>query len=112
MDYVPTDEILDALAPKIGIQYLFNLGIELGLCAVHLKNIQYQYQRDPVKPLIQVLYDWRNETTVKATLGVLEQALVNIGKGAMCLETVVKEIGVEKRHISGKHDAEGALSKP
>jgi hypothetical protein len=49
------------------IQYLFNLGIELGLCAVYLENLQYQYQRDPVKPLIQVLYDWRNDTTVKAT---------------------------------------------
>jgi hypothetical protein len=28
-----------------------------------------------------------------------------------CLETVVKEKGVEKRHISRKQDADGALSK-
>ena len=111
MDYVPTDEILDALAPQIGIQYLFHLGIELGRCAVDLENLQYQYQGDPVKPLIQVLYDWRNGTTVKATLGVLQQALVNVGRGVMCLETVVEEKGVEKRYISRKQDAEGALSK-
>jgi hypothetical protein len=58
-----------------------NLGIELGLGAVYLKNVQHQYQRDPVKPLIQVLYDWRNDTAVKATLGVLEQALINVGRG-------------------------------
>jgi hypothetical protein len=37
---------------------------------------------------------------VKATLGVLEQALVNVGRGAMCLKTVVETIGVEKRHNS------------
>ena len=111
MDYVPTDEILDALAPQIGIEHFFNLGIELGLGAVYLKNVQHQYQRDPVKPLIQVLYDWRNDTAFKATLGVLEQALVNVGRGVGCLETVVKEKGVEKRYISRKQDAEGALSK-
>jgi len=110
VDYVPTDEILDALAPEIGIKS-FNLGIELGLRAVDLERIQYQYQHDLVKQTKQVLYDWRNDTTVKATLGVLEQALVNIGRGAMCLKTIVEHIGVEKRHISRKHDAEGALSK-
>jgi hypothetical protein len=57
VDYVPTDEILDALAPQIGIEHFFNLGIELGLGAVYLKNVQHQYQREPVKPLIQVLCD-------------------------------------------------------
>jgi hypothetical protein len=36
---------------------------------------------------------------------VLEQALVNVGRGVMCLETVVKEKGVEKRHIFLKQDA-------
>jgi hypothetical protein len=99
MDYIPTDEILDALAPEIGI-ISFHLGIELGLRAVDLEEIQYRYQHDLVKQTTQVLYDWRNNTTVKATLGVLEQALVNIGRGAMCLETVVESIGVEKRHNS------------
>ena len=53
-----------------------------------------------------MLYDWRNDTTVKATLGVLEQALVNAGCEASCLEKVVEEKGVSR-----KHDAEGALSK-
>ena len=110
MDYVPTDEILDALAPEIGIKS-FNLGIELGLRAVDLERIQYQYQHDLVKQTKQVLYDWRNDTTVKATLGVLEQALVNIDRGAMCLQTVVEHIGVEKRHIFRQNDAIGALSK-
>ena len=105
MDYVPTDEILDALAPPIGIKS-FNLGIELGLHAFDLERIQKDYQHDLVKQTRQILYKWRNDTTVKATLGVLEQALVNIGKGAMSLEKVVEEIGVSR-----KHNAEGALSK-
>jgi hypothetical protein len=48
------------------------------------------YQHDLVKQAKQVLYDWRNDTTVNATLGVLEQALFNVGRGAMCLKTVVE----------------------
>ena len=51
-----------------------------------------------------MLYDWRNDTTAKATLGVLEQALVNVGRGAMCLKTVVETIGFEKRHNS-RHES-------
>jgi hypothetical protein len=99
MDYIPTDEILDALASEIGIKS-FHLGIELGLCAVDLEIIQFRYQKDLVKQTKQVLYDWRNNTTVNATLGVLEQALVNVGRGALCLKTVVEKIGVEKCHNS------------
>ena len=38
MEYIPTDEILDALAPEIG-KISFNLGIELGLRAVDLERI-------------------------------------------------------------------------
>ena len=94
-EYIPTDEILDTLAPEIGI-ISFQLGIELGLRAVELEGIQYRYQHDLVKQTKQVLYDWRNDTTVNATLGVLEQALINVDRGAMCLETVVENIGVEK----------------
>jgi hypothetical protein len=41
MEYIPTDEILDALAPEIGI-ISFHLGIELGLRAVDLERIQYR----------------------------------------------------------------------
>jgi hypothetical protein len=95
MEYIPTDEILDALAPEIGM-ISFHLGIELGLRAVDLENIQYRYKHDLVKQTKQVLYDWRNDTSVNATLGVLEQALVNVGRGAMCLKIVVENIGVEK----------------
>jgi hypothetical protein len=105
VDYVPTDEILDALAPLLGIQS-FNLGIELGRHAFDLEIIQSDYQRDLEKLARQVLYKWRNDMTVKATLGVLQQALVNVGRGVMCLETVVEKIGVSR-----KHNAEGALSK-
>jgi hypothetical protein len=68
----------------------------LGLRAVDLENIQYRYKHDLVKQTKQVLYDWRNDTSVNATLGVLEQALVNVGRGAMCLKIVVENIGVEK----------------
>ena len=99
MEYIPTDEMLDALTPEIGI-ISFHLGIELGLRAVDLERIQYRYQHDLVKQTKQVLYDWRNDTTVKATLGVLEQAFGNVDRGAMCLKTVVENIGVEKRHNS------------
>ena len=53
-----------------------------------------------------MLYVWRNDTTVKATLGVLEQALVNVGRGAMCLKTVVETIGFEKRHNSRQESIE------
>jgi hypothetical protein len=97
MEYIPTDEIVDALAPEIG-KISFHLGIELGLRAVDLERIQYRYQHDLVKQTKQMLYEWRNDTTVKATLGVLEQALVNVDRGAMCLKTVVDTIGVDKRH--------------
>jgi hypothetical protein len=41
MKYIPTDEILDALAPEIGI-IAFHLGIELGLCAVDLERTWYR----------------------------------------------------------------------
>jgi hypothetical protein len=95
MEYIPTDEILDALAPEIG-KKSFHLGIELGLSAADLEDIQHRYQHDLGKQTTQVLCKWRNDTTVNATLGVLEQALVNVGKGAMCLKTVVENIGVEK----------------
>jgi hypothetical protein len=50
-----------------------------------MTELQHQYQREPVKPLIQVLCDWRNDTAVKATLGVLEQALDNVGRGGIIL---------------------------
>ena len=102
MDYVPTDEILDALAPEIGIKKLYHLGIELGLNVTWVENIEDNCHA--VERLSQVLYKWRDGTTGKATLGVLEQALENIGKGTMCLETVVRDKGVKKRHISRKHD--------
>jgi hypothetical protein len=42
---------------------------------------------------------------------VLEQALINVGRGVMCLETVVKKCVLPERCISRKRDAEGALSK-
>jgi hypothetical protein len=105
VDYVPTDEIIDALALQIG-KIALNLGIELGLDAYDLEIIQNDYQRDLVKQTRRVLYDWRNDKTVKATLGVLAQALINVGRGATCLEKVVEEKGVSR-----KHNAEGALSK-
>jgi hypothetical protein len=50
VDDVPTDEIIDALAPQIG-KKAFNLGIELGLQAFDLERIQNDYQRDLVKQL-------------------------------------------------------------
>jgi hypothetical protein len=72
----------------------------LGLCEVDLERIQYDYKHDLVKQTQQVLYEWRNDTTVKATLGVLGQALDNVGIGTMCLKRVVEHIGVEKLYNS------------
>jgi hypothetical protein len=42
LDAYPTDEILDALAPLVGLKS-FHLGIELGLNVELLQTIQYNH---------------------------------------------------------------------
>ncbi|CAG2234059.1 unnamed protein product [Mytilus edulis] len=90
LDCIPTDEILDKLAPKIG-KMVFQLGTELGLSIADLENI------DKCSPNLtaqnkEVLFTWRKDRSVKPTIRVIKQALVNIRKGVRCLEEVVKNI--------------------
>ncbi|CAG2197119.1 unnamed protein product [Mytilus edulis] len=90
LDCIPTDEILDKLAPQIG-KMVFQLGTELGLSIADLENI------DKCSPNLtaqnkEVLFTWRKDRSVKPTIRVIKQALVNIRKGVRCLEEVVENI--------------------
>ncbi|XP_076081055.1 uncharacterized protein LOC143051962 [Mytilus galloprovincialis] len=90
LDCIPTDEVLDKLAPQIG-KMVFQLGTELGLSIADLENI------DKCSPNLtaqnkEVLFTWRKDRSVKPTIRVITQALVNIRKGVRCLEEVVKNI--------------------
>ncbi|CAC5377384.1 unnamed protein product [Mytilus coruscus] len=93
LDCIPTDEIVDTLASKIG-QKFFQLGIELGLSFEDLETIQENHRGDLAAQNKKVLYEWRKDRTVKPTIGVLAQALVNIGRGAKCLEDIIKDVDV------------------
>lgn len=109
MDCIPTDVILDRLAPQIG-QVFFQLGVELGLPIATLENIQNDTNHRLPAQNWEVLFTWRKDnTTVKPTIRVLLQALVNIRKGARCLEEIMKDIDKETptaslaRNIEGKN---------
>ncbi|CAG2247617.1 unnamed protein product [Mytilus edulis] len=91
LDCIPSDEILDRLAPLIG-KIVFQLGIELGLSVEDLESIKEKCDRDLTAQNKEVLFTWRKDRTVKPTIRVLEQAFVNIGKGARCLKEVVKDV--------------------
>ncbi|XP_076116850.1 uncharacterized protein LOC143084323 [Mytilus galloprovincialis] len=91
LDCIPTDEILDKVAPLIG-NMVFQLGTELGLLVTDIENIKVKYNRDSPAQNKEVLFTWRKDRRVKPTLRVLEEALVNIGRGANCLENVVKDV--------------------
>ncbi|XP_076116488.1 uncharacterized protein LOC143083957 [Mytilus galloprovincialis] len=91
LDCIPSDEILDRLAPLIG-KVVFQLGIELGLYVEEIENIKEKCDRDLPAQNKEVLFTWRKDRTVKPTIRVLEQAFVNIRKGAKCLKEVVKDV--------------------
>ncbi|CAC5364289.1 unnamed protein product [Mytilus coruscus] len=95
MDFIPTDEILDELAQVIGV-VSFQLGIELGLSITSLDNIQYNNGRDLVAQCKAILFQWRKDQSVRPTIEVLHNALVNVGKGSQCLEEIIKSKGVKK----------------
>lgn len=95
LDLVPTDEILETLAPQIG-QVFFQLGTAIGLSIANLENIQSNYPRDLAAQNREVLFKWKEEKTVKPTLQVLVQALFNIGRGTTCLEEIVRNIDIKK----------------
>ncbi|XP_071138166.1 uncharacterized protein [Mytilus edulis] len=91
LDCIPSDEIVDRLAPLIG-KIVFQLGIELGLSVEEIESIKEKCDRDLTAQNKEVLFTWRKDRTVKPTIRVLEQAFVNIGKGARCLKEVVKDV--------------------
>ncbi|XP_076081059.1 uncharacterized protein LOC143051966 [Mytilus galloprovincialis] len=91
LDCIPSDEIVDRLAPLIG-KIVFQLGIELGLSVEDLESIKEKWDRDLTAQNKEVLFTWRKDRTVKPTIRVLEQAFVNIGKGARCLKEVLKDV--------------------
>ncbi|CAG2207287.1 unnamed protein product [Mytilus edulis] len=95
MDLIPTDEILDELAAQvIGVVY-FQLGIELGLPITSIDIIHYNNGRDLVAQCKDILFQWREDQRVKPTIGVLVQALENVGRGSECLERIIRNVGTE-----------------
>ncbi|VDI02959.1 Hypothetical predicted protein [Mytilus galloprovincialis] len=91
LDCIPSDEIVDRLAPLIG-KIVFQLGIELGLSVEEIETIKEKCDRDLPVQTKELLFTWRKDRTVKPTLRVLEQVFVDIGKGARCLKEVVKDV--------------------
>ncbi|XP_076080541.1 uncharacterized protein LOC143051534 [Mytilus galloprovincialis] len=91
LDCIPSDEILDRLAPLIG-NIVFQLGIELGLSVEEIESVKVKRDRDLLAQNKEVLFTWRKDRTVKPTIRVLEQAFVNIGKGSKGLKEVVKDV--------------------
>ncbi|CAC5363363.1 unnamed protein product [Mytilus coruscus] len=94
VDLIPTDEILDELAQVIGV-VSFQLGIELELPITSLDIIQYNNERNLVAQCKEILYQWRDQG-IRPTIGVLVNALVNVGRGTKCLEEIIKTKGVKK----------------
>ncbi|VDI38417.1 Hypothetical predicted protein [Mytilus galloprovincialis] len=94
LDLIPTDEILDELAQVLGV-VSFQLGIELGLLSTALDAIQYNNGRNLVAQCKEILFQWRINEKVRPTIRVLVQALVNVGRGASCLEKIIKKVGVK-----------------
>ncbi|XP_052061248.1 uncharacterized protein LOC127701420 [Mytilus californianus] len=93
LDCIPTDEIIDSLAPQIG-QKFFQLGTELGLSVAELENIKNNHCSDLAAQNKKVLLGWREDKKLKPTIEALAQALVNIERGADCLEDIIEDIDV------------------
>ncbi|XP_076082645.1 uncharacterized protein LOC143053752 [Mytilus galloprovincialis] len=107
LDFIPTDEILDTLAPQIG-QVFFQLGTEFGLSIPDLENIQSNNPSDLAEQNKVVLFKWREDKQVKPTIRVLMQALFNIGRGARCLEEVLKNVDLQTLIVSKQSRGKGA----
>ncbi|CAG2194604.1 unnamed protein product [Mytilus edulis] len=67
LDCIPSDEILDRLAPLIG-KIVFQLGIELGLSVEEIESIKEKCDRDLTAQNKEVLFTWRKDRTVKPTI--------------------------------------------
>ncbi|XP_063406325.1 uncharacterized protein LOC134690278 [Mytilus trossulus] len=110
LDCIPTDEILDTLAPLIG-QVFLQLGTEIGLSIPTLENIQSNNPSDLAEQNRIVLLKWREDRHVKPTIRVLMQALYNIGRGARCLEEVLKNVDLGTLIVSQQSTNKGAIPK-
>lgn len=112
LDCIPTDEVLDALSSRIG-QVYFQLGTEVGLSIANLENIQINIPRDLEAQNREVLFKWREDRTVKPTIRVLVQALVNIGRGAYCLQEILENVDLNtlRRFEEERDEDKGAISK-
>ncbi|XP_076083802.1 uncharacterized protein LOC143054666 [Mytilus galloprovincialis] len=110
LDFIPTDEILDKLAPLIG-QVFFQLGTEIGLSIPTLENIQSNNLSDLAEQNRVVLFKWREDQLIKPTIRVLMQALVNIGRGARCLEEVLKNIDLHTLIVSQQSRSKRTIPK-
>ncbi|XP_071143728.1 uncharacterized protein [Mytilus edulis] len=112
LDLIPTDEILDTLAPQIG-QVFFQLGTAIGLSIANLENIQSNNPRDLAAQNREVLFTWKEEKSVKPSLHVLVQALFNIGRGTTCLEEIMRNIDINTLKASEEsgHTSKGAVPK-
>ncbi|XP_063407784.1 uncharacterized protein LOC134691279 [Mytilus trossulus] len=110
LDCIPTDEILDALAPQIG-QIFFQLGAEIGLSIPTLENIQSNHPHDLAAQNSEVLLTWREDRSVKPTIRVLVQALVNVGRGAHCLQEVLMNVDPNTLREPEEVRDKGAISK-
>ncbi|VDI59475.1 Hypothetical predicted protein, partial [Mytilus galloprovincialis] len=110
LDFIPTDEILDTLAPLIG-QVFFQLGTEIGLSIPTLENIQSNNPSDLAEQNRVVLFKWREDQLVKPTIRVLIQALYNIGRGVRCLEEVLKNIDLNTLIVSQQSTVKEAIPK-
>ncbi|XP_063419360.1 uncharacterized protein LOC134702384 [Mytilus trossulus] len=110
LDFIPTDEILDTLAPQIG-QVFLQLGTEFGLSIPDLENIQSNNPSDLAEQNKVVLFKWREDPIVKPTIRVLIQALSNIGRGARCLEEVLKNLDLNTLIVSQQSRGKGAIAK-
>ena len=105
--------MLDALAPQIG-QIFFQLGAELGLSIANLENIQSNNSKDLAAQNKEVLFKWREDRTVKPTIRVLVQALVNIGRGAYCLQEILKNVDLNtlgRSEVKGKGASQKTTKK-
>ena len=102
--------MLDALAPQIG-QIFFQLGAELGLSIANLENIQSNNSQDLAAQNKEVLFKWREDRTVKPTIRVLVQALVNIGRGAYCLQEILKNVDLNTLRRSEEVKGKGSSQK-
>ncbi|CAG2228299.1 unnamed protein product [Mytilus edulis] len=90
---------------------IFQLGAEIGLSIPTLENIQSNHPHDLAAQNSEVLFTWRKDRSVKPTIRVLVQALVNVGRGSLCLQEVLTNVDPNTLRESEEVRDNGAISK-